>query len=1042
LRENLVQFTLTQQQPSHCDWLAIPFVLLLFVIVVVFVAVVVVRQVFDEYASQEEVYKEVFAGIPEKLLEGINCTVFAYGQTGTGKTHTMLGAGQGTELMFRARGGGGGDETTTTTMGGGGDDRTEKSSSSNRSLAGTVASTAASSTATGGGGGGSASGGGTEGGGGHSASAAASLLDPAITEGMIPRVVANLFELLLLPGSMKRAVVSDADDGGGDDDDDNDDDAYHSQDPNHDFYKDHVEYTVRCSFVEVYLERIRDLIQPSRNNNSSSSQGKMRIGPDETGEMCVLGATELTCVDPEDIYSLVARGSAFRTQSGTVENSDSSRSHAIVTIRIDQVNKHSGRYRSSRLQLLDLAGSEFSERRPNAHHRSKKMDIKSAVAHEANMINQSLACVCGMVRATLAEQQQQQNQGGSSSSSRIAGGRQQPRPTAQRKSSASYAKATNIAKLLQPCLGGNSFTTVILTASPASHNIGHTMTTLNFGALVQNLVNTPRSYVSRTATEYVTHWTKAQRRGDHLTALIRLLVKEFASLRGKVNVRNPRTWVIVEEVAKQMRDIPDHEELDLVVTVNNHNKKNNSSGRSGSNSSSSNKTRNAVDELTEKEERIAALEAQLKQQKLECEQAKAAQRAMQSERTEFKAQVEFLSKENQTLKQIIKDCQSENRLLTTRKSAVEHNLRTSQFRENEATTFLRQFRSFYIRLLKNKASQGSGDTRQITEDLHRKFPGVPELADLINIDKLMMTSGLIEEHEVGEDTNSPEYFPTKAALSKSAVEAESAEQKEQELLLAELGHSSLSSDKMRDNGMLSVVHRQETAQFVEHRQRLLKTPAGIASMVKEKELENELLELSKKCINLQNSLGAERGMLEALSVGRHGAIAKLKSATEMNLLQQELERKTNDLQAIIWTMNELHLVNKAVDEKAQNREQHIAYLEDLLVDYQARSGKLVMETQTAERKMKEEAAYLRKQLDGLTVSLWQLGDPIIEEQRPSPCRLIVPFQSLPEEEDEEEPLDEMQRSVGSLEDDLDAPDFRAFVRMVTTTAHVEDAPEG
>lgn len=47
--------------------------------------------VFDDSATQEQVYRSVVADVVEEALQGFNCTVFAYGQTGTGKTYTMEG---------------------------------------------------------------------------------------------------------------------------------------------------------------------------------------------------------------------------------------------------------------------------------------------------------------------------------------------------------------------------------------------------------------------------------------------------------------------------------------------------------------------------------------------------------------------------------------------------------------------------------------------------------------------------------------------------------------------------------------------------------------------------------------------------------------------------------------------------------------------------------------------------------------------------------------------------------------------------------------
>jgi kinesin family protein 11 len=48
-------------------------------------------QVFGQYSTQKEVFNEAVAPIVDEVLQGYNCTVFAYGQTGTGKTYTMEG---------------------------------------------------------------------------------------------------------------------------------------------------------------------------------------------------------------------------------------------------------------------------------------------------------------------------------------------------------------------------------------------------------------------------------------------------------------------------------------------------------------------------------------------------------------------------------------------------------------------------------------------------------------------------------------------------------------------------------------------------------------------------------------------------------------------------------------------------------------------------------------------------------------------------------------------------------------------------------------
>lgn len=48
-------------------------------------------QVYGQYSTQEDVFNGAIVPIIDEVLQGFNCTVFAYGQTGTGKTHTMEG---------------------------------------------------------------------------------------------------------------------------------------------------------------------------------------------------------------------------------------------------------------------------------------------------------------------------------------------------------------------------------------------------------------------------------------------------------------------------------------------------------------------------------------------------------------------------------------------------------------------------------------------------------------------------------------------------------------------------------------------------------------------------------------------------------------------------------------------------------------------------------------------------------------------------------------------------------------------------------------
>eukprot|EP00581_Thalassiosira_minuscula_P003068 CAMPEP_0183744408 /NCGR_PEP_ID=MMETSP0737-20130205/65714_1 /TAXON_ID=385413 /ORGANISM="Thalassiosira miniscula, Strain CCMP1093" /LENGTH=400 /DNA_ID=CAMNT_0025980049 /DNA_START=94 /DNA_END=1292 /DNA_ORIENTATION=+ len=112
-----------------------------------------------------------------------------------------------------------------------------------------------------------------------------------------------------------------------------------------------VEYIVRCSFVEIYLEKVLDLLNPVNRsiqilsnendaNGASGGGGAMGMGGggaaqpsstdnNEGGGVRLHGASEACCIDESDVISLLVRGNACRTVSSTKMNTDSSRSHAI-----------------------------------------------------------------------------------------------------------------------------------------------------------------------------------------------------------------------------------------------------------------------------------------------------------------------------------------------------------------------------------------------------------------------------------------------------------------------------------------------------------------------------------------------------------------------------------------------------------------------------------------------------------------------------------------------------------------------------------------
>ena len=108
------------------------------------------------------------------------------------------------------------------------------------------------------------------------------------------------------------------------------------------------EFMVRVSYVEIYLERVRDLLNPSAAN--------LTIRQNEEQGVYVEGVTEEYVGGAEELMELVRVGDVHRAVGATGMNEASSRSHSILTIQVLARDTVTGSARTSRLCLVDLAG--------------------------------------------------------------------------------------------------------------------------------------------------------------------------------------------------------------------------------------------------------------------------------------------------------------------------------------------------------------------------------------------------------------------------------------------------------------------------------------------------------------------------------------------------------------------------------------------------------------------------------------------------------------------------------------------------------------
>ncbi|KAI5287179.1 Kinesin, partial [Ascosphaera acerosa] len=229
----------------------------------------------------------------------------------------------------------------------------------------------------------------------------------------------------------------------------------------------HVTYAVRVSYFEVYNEHVRDLLAPGGSSGGSGGGGgaagagstcylKVRESP--TDGPYVKDLTEIPVRSLPEIMRCIRKGDAARTTASTKMNDTSSRSHAVFTVTLKQIQHDLATdettERTARIRLVDLAGSE----------RAKATEATGERLREGSNINRSLATL-GRVMKALA----------TSSSSRPSSPSKQHRKA---KDAVVPYRDSVLTYLLKDSLGGNSKTAMIACISPADYE--ETLSTLRY----------------------------------------------------------------------------------------------------------------------------------------------------------------------------------------------------------------------------------------------------------------------------------------------------------------------------------------------------------------------------------------------------------------------------------------------------------------------------------------------------------------------------------------------------------------------------------
>ena len=214
----------------------------------------------------------------------------------------------------------------------------------------------------------------------------------------------------------------------------------------------HAVCTFEASYLEIHMEQIRDLLNPARLHQKGARPLRVREHP-RTGPY-VEDLAKVACTTSEQVEMLLDHGAAVRTVCATKLNIESSRSHAIFTLKLTQrlppePPETVGREKVSRVHLVDLAGSERAKR--SGHDRIA----------ETGAINRSLSTLGAVIHA-------------------LAAGKHNAH-VPYRESVLTY--------LLKDGLGGNARSVMLATISPSPADLNETLSTLRYADSAKNIMN-------------------------------------------------------------------------------------------------------------------------------------------------------------------------------------------------------------------------------------------------------------------------------------------------------------------------------------------------------------------------------------------------------------------------------------------------------------------------------------------------------------------------------------------------------------------------
>jgi len=269
---------------------------------------------------------------------------------------------------------------------------------------------------------------------------------------------------------------------------------------------EHVEFLVKVSLVEIYQERVRDLLDPLKDN--------LKIHEDKARGVFLGDVTESYVQSEQEIFDAIRLGNVNRTVAATQMNAVSSRSHLVFILTVEQKNLSDRSVKSGKLYLVDLAGSE----------KVSKTNVAGQTLEEAKQINRSLSALGNVIMALV-----------------------------DGKAHIPY-RDSKLTRMLQESLGGNAKTALIVTASPSKYNEAETISTLRFGQRAKMITNKAKVNEEKSAEELKILLDKSQSKNAKLI----LRIAQLEELLTANNIEIPEFDKTAALAAA--KDIPDKKE--------------------------------------------------------------------------------------------------------------------------------------------------------------------------------------------------------------------------------------------------------------------------------------------------------------------------------------------------------------------------------------------------------------------------------------------------------------------------------------------------